>query len=475
MADILSVGIDIGTSTTQLVFSRITMEDQGSYFSVPRVSIVDKEILYRSQVYLTPLLSPVLVDGAGVARIAQEEYRRAGFTPADVDTGAVIITGESARKENAAAVLEQLSDLAGEFVVSTAGPDLESVIAGKGSGAWAESRREHCVTANLDVGGGTTNIVIFSDGEVVSKGCLDIGGRLIRLDGDGTIRYLSPAAAQAAAAAGVALAAGRRASVEELSRVTDRMALLLDEAMGLAPQEPLLRALQTPGSSWLEPVPPRRVFFSGGVANYIGGEEETELFPFGDIGVLLGRSIARSGLCRRLSAGRGQETIRATVVGAGMFTTTISGSTITYTAGRFPLKNVPVLRLTEAEQERCQSGDAEYLARRVRWLLEQSGARSLVLSLPGRGDPSYEELRTLAETLSAGLDRALPEGAPVLAAVEQDVAKALGILMDRALEGRRDIVCIDSVRMEQGDYVDLGRPLCGGLVIPVVVKTLLFG
>ena len=193
MADILSVGIDIGTSTTQLVFSRITMEDQGSYFSVPRVSIVDKEIIYRSEVYLTPLLSPVLVDGAGVGRIAEEEYRRAGFTPADVDTGAVIITGESARKENAAAVLDQLSALAGEFVVSTAGPDLESVIAGKGSGAWAESLREHCVTANLDVGGGTTNIVIFSDGEVAAKGCLDIGGRLIRLDGDGTVRYISPA------------------------------------------------------------------------------------------------------------------------------------------------------------------------------------------------------------------------------------------------------------------------------------------
>ena len=134
MADILSVGIDIGTSTTQLVFSRITMEDQGSYFSVPRVSIVDKEIIYRSEVYLTPLLSPVLVDGAGVGRIAEEEYRRAGCPPADVDTGAVIITGESARKENAAAVLEELSALAGEFVVSTAGPDLESVIAGRAAG-----------------------------------------------------------------------------------------------------------------------------------------------------------------------------------------------------------------------------------------------------------------------------------------------------------------------------------------------------
>ena len=475
MAEILSVGIDIGTSTTQLVFSRITMEDQGGYFSVPRVSIVDKEVIYRSEVYLTPLLSPVLVDGEAVGRIAEEAYRRAGFTPADVDTGAVIITGESARKENAAAVLDRLSVLAGEFVVSTAGPDLESVIAGKGSGAWAASLREHCVTANLDIGGGTTNMVIFSDGEVIAKGCLDIGGRLIRVDGRGVVTYLSPAAEKAARAAGAALARGRRASAGELSAVTDRMARLLDQALGLAPLEPLLRELRTPGSSWLEPVVPRQVFFSGGVANYIGGAAGEDLFPFGDIGVLLGRSIAAGDICRRFPARRGEETIRATVVGAGMFTTTISGSTITCAAGRLPLKNVPVLRLTEAEQARCQAGDRTELARRAAWLLDQSGAECLLLALPGREDPSYEELRALAESLAVGLDGVLPPGAPVLAAVEQDVAKALGGLMDRVLAGRRDVVCIDAVRMEQGDYVDLGRPLCGGLVIPVVVKTLLFG
>ena len=452
MAEILSVGIDIGTSTTQLVFSRITMEDQGGYFSVPRVSIVDKEVIYRSEVYLTPLLSPVLVDGEAVGRIAEEAYRRAGFTPADVDTGAVIITGESARKENAAAVLDRLSVLAGEFVVSTAGPDLESVIAGKGSGAWAASLREHCVTANLD-----------------------IGGRLIRVDDRGVVTYLSPAAEKAARAAGAALARGRRASAGELSAVTDRMARLLDQALGLAPQEPLLRELRTPGSSWLEPVVPRQVFFSGGVANYIGRAAGEDLFPFGDIGVLLGRSIAAGDICRRFPARRGEETIRATVVGAGMFTTTISGSTITCAAGRLPLKNVPVLRLTEAEQARCQAGDRTELVRRAAWLLDQSGAECLLLALPGREDPSYEELRALAESLAVGLDGVLPPGAPVLAAVEQDVAKALGGLMDRVLAGRRDVVCIDAVRMEQGDYVDLGRPLCGGLVIPVVVKTLLFG
>ena len=164
MADILSVGIDIGTSTTQLVFSRITMENAAGFFSVPRISIVAKEVIYKSNVYLTPLRTAVIIDGEAVRRIVAGEFQKAGFSPADVDTGAVIITGESARKENAALVLEELSSFAGDFVVSTAGPDLESIIAGKGSGAFQYSLDHSCLTANLDIGGGTTNIVIFDSG-----------------------------------------------------------------------------------------------------------------------------------------------------------------------------------------------------------------------------------------------------------------------------------------------------------------------
>ena len=193
MADLLSVGIDIGTTTTQLIFSKIKMENTTGYFAVPRISIVDKEILYQSEVHLTPLLTETLIDSDGVREIVAQEYQKAGIVPSSVDTGAVIITGESARKENARAVMERLSAFAGEFVVSTAGPDLESVIAGKGSGAWAYSLDHHCEAVNLDIGGGTTNIVVFSEGDVIAKGCFDIGGRLIRVE-NGRITHISPSA-----------------------------------------------------------------------------------------------------------------------------------------------------------------------------------------------------------------------------------------------------------------------------------------
>lgn len=477
MADILSVGIDIGTSTTQLVFSRITMENLMGYFSVPRVSIVKKEVIYKSKVYITPLTTPVLIDGEAVREIVAGEFCAAGFTPGDVDTGAVIITGESARKENAAAVLEKLSDFAGEFVVSTAGPDLESVIAGKGSGACQYSIDNACVTANLDIGGGTTNIVLFDNGETISKGCLDVGGRLIRLDPDYTVRSVSPAAAKTAQAVGVRLTVGEKTTPEALCRITDRMAQLLAEALGLAEQEPLLRAVQTPESSWLD-VSGRRiakVCFSGGVADCISETVPQDWIPYGDIGLFLGRSIAKGQICREIPQLSGEETIRATVVGAGTYTTSISGSTITYAKELLPLKNLPALKLTEEEQERCFSGDAESLSQKVRWFLEQTGTEKMILALAGKSDPEYRALKTLAACLSRGMDEALPPGEPVLIVLEQDIAKSLGLLMQKELSGRRMVACIDGIRVEQGDYVDLGRPVLNGLVIPVVVKTLLFG
>lgn len=476
MPDILSVGIDIGTSTTQLVFSQITMENTTGYFTVPRVSIVDKQVIYKSNVHITPLTTPVLIDGEAIREIVAKEFQQAGFTPADVDTGAVIITGESARKENAAAVLDKLSGFAGEFVVSTAGPDLESIIAGKGSGAFQYSLDNNCTAVNLDIGGGTTNIVLFDNGDTVSKGCLDIGGRLIRLTKDLTVERVSPAAAHVAEAVGVTLTPGKRTTLEDLTRITDKMADLLAQAMFLKPQEPLLRKIQTPESSWLDlqGVKIDRICFSGGVADCMTSDAADPV-PFGDIGILLGRSIARGELVGTIPSIQGVETIRATVVGAGTYTTSISGSTITYANEIFPMKSVPALKLSLQEQANCFEGHADFLAGKIRWFLEQSSAEILILALPGKLDPSYDELKNLAASLSQGMDQGLPVGAPVLVVLEQDIAKALGVLMETQLQGRRKVACIDGIKVEQGDYIDLGRPVMNGLVIPVVVKTLLFG
>ena len=502
MADktaILSVGIDVGTSTTQVVFSKLQMDNAGGYFSVPRVAIVDKEVVYKSEIYMTPLKTDVLIDTEALRDIVAAEFRKAGYRPEDTDSGAVIITGESARKENSDAVLKSLSDFAGDFVVSAAGPDMESLIAGKGSGAWQYSMDHHCRVANLDIGGGTTNVVLFEDGETAARGCLDIGGRLICMDPQGMITKVSPAAAVMAQAAGVSVHVGDRGDEKALSAVTRQMAAALNvylgvgvpvggeadtaksdaaghrTAGGIEDIEALLKQIKTPGSSDF-PVPEKvqAVFFSGGVADLIY-HESADTWAYGDIGVLLGRAIRESRLFTDFQKMEPGETIRATVVGAGTYTTTISGSTITYSDDIFPLKNIPVIKLDEALQEACFAGDTEPVIRRIQWVLGQNDEDRFILAMPGKRDPGYTEMKRAAAAIRQIMDRVQPLGEPILLVIESDIAKAMGQMIRQQPDLKRQVVAIDSIHVEDGEYVDMGKPMMNGMVIPVVVKTLIFG
>ena len=480
MADktaILSVGIDVGTSTTQVVFSKLQMDNAGGYFSVPRVAIVDKEVVYKSEVYMTPLKTDVLIDTDALRDIVAAEFRKAGYRPEDTDSGAVIITGESARKENSDAVLKSLSDFAGDFVVSAAGPDMESLIAGKGSGAWQYSMDHHCRVANLDIGGGTTNVVLFEDGETLARGCLDIGGRLICMNPQGIITKVSPAAAVMALAAGVSVSVGDRCDELKLTAVTRQMAAALNAYLGVGTKDidAILRQIKTPGSSDF-PVPEKvqAVFFSGGVADLIY-HESADTWAYGDIGVLLGRAIRESRLFTDFQKMEPGETIRATVVGAGTYTTTISGSTITYSDDIFPLKNIPVIKLDEELQEACFAGETEPVIRRIQWVLGQNDEEHFILAMPGKRNPGYMEMKRAAASIRQIMDRVQPPGEPILLVIESDIAKAMGQMIRQQPDLKRQVVAIDSIHVEDGEYVDMGKPMMNGMVIPVVVKTLIFG
>ena len=480
MADktaILSVGIDVGTSTTQVVFSKLQMDNAGGYFSVPRVAIVDKEVVYKSEVYMTPLKTDVLIDTDALRDIVAAEFRKAGYRPEDTDSGAVIITGESARKENSDAVLKSLSDFAGDFVVSAAGPDMESLIAGKGSGAWQYSMDHHCRVANLDIGGGTTNVVLFEDGETLARGCLDIGGRLICMNPQGIITKVSPAAAVMAQAAGVSVSVGDRCDELKLTAVTRQMAAALNAYLGVGTKDidAILRQIKTPGSSDF-PVPEKvqAVFFSGGVADLIY-HESADTWAYGDIGVLLGRAIRESRLFTDFQKMEPGETIRATVVGAGTYTTTISGSTITYSDDIFPLKNIPVIKLDEELQEACFAGETEPVIRRIQWVLGQNDEEHFILAMPGKRNPGYTEMKRVAASIRQIMDRVQPPGEPILLVIESDIAKAMGQMIRQQPDLKRQVVAIDSIHVEDGEYDQMGKPMMNGMVIPVVVKTLIFG
>lgn len=471
---ITSVGIDIGTSTTSMVVSRLAVANTASGFTAPHVAITGAEIVYRSEIYPTPQASGNRIDVAAVASLIEREYERAGITPADVQTGAVIITGESSRKENAELVTESMSELAGEFVVASAGPDLESIIAAKGAGAQDYSREFACTVANVDVGGGTSNIAVFHCGDLVSKACWDIGGRLVRVDADGRMTYVSPRIAAVARSLGIELVVGERADAGTIRRVTDRMAGLLAEALGLSPRTPLCDEIRTPeGSDLAAGEPIDCVSFSGGVSEAVY-RPHTDWFRYGDIGPILAASLREGLIPRAAKLIEPRETIRATVVGAGSYTTTVSGSTIEFTdEGLFPMKNLPAFFATEDAERAALEGDGEELARQAAWYLGESAASNLVFCINRVKRPGYATVCRLADALVRA-SSAIPEGEPLLVLVEDDFAKVLGQALRRRLPDRR-LICIDSIQAIPGDYLDLGRPLMGGLAIPVVVKTLIFG
>ena len=466
MTEVLtSVGIDIGTSTTQLVVSHLTLENRATAFSVPRVAIAAREIVYRSQIHFTPLLSDTVIDAGGVREIVAGEYRRAGLGRDAVQTGAVIITGETARKENARQVLDALSDFAGDFVVATAGPDLESILAARGAGADEYSKEHHIKVLHFDIGGGTSNLALYERGELKDTGCYNVGGRLVKVDGDGRITYVSPVlrrdgppgrlAPTERANGGVGAAhLGGPPAVGETA-TPERLAPLIDS---LAAQ---LEATIPPGVEVLS--------FSGGVADCMWSPPE-DWRVYGDIGPLLGPALRVRLEGRGYTLVRGAETIRATVVGAGAHSVEVSGSTIFYRGVAFPLKNLPVLRLT-AEEER---GDAAALSAAIRkklqWYADENGLTQTALALGGERSPSYRRVLEIAQGVRGGLEPLLEAGYLPVVAVETDMAKVLG----QAMYDGGPLLCLDSVELSNGDYIDIGAPAHGGTVLPVVVKTLAF-
>jgi len=455
----LSVGIDLGTTTTQLILSRLTVENKASVFSVPQMEISGREILYRSSIHFTPLRSNDTLDADKIRDIVGQEYRRAGIRPEEIQTGAVIITGETARKENAKAVLAALKAYAGSFVVATAGPALESVLAARGAGAdrYAAAHRTHVL--HMDIGGGTTNLALLGpEGTVLDTGCVNVGGRLLKFDGDGRVTYRS------SVLSGVkTVTVGDRADPEALQPLVELLVQVLEEVAGLR-KPSAVNGFVTDKLIEL-PVEPVVLSFSGGVAELIK-TEELDWLRYGDLGVLLGRAIGASALCRG-SYILGQETIRATVVGAGSHATELSGSTVSHYDVDFPLQNLPVVTISPGEEEQ----PAAALGRTIEQKLRLYSEEPTVLFLRGKQNPAYEDVQRLADGICLGVGGR--EG-PVTVALREDMAKALGQALRGRLGDGRPLICLDGLHLQEGSYLDIAAPLGSGAVIPVVIKTLAF-
>lgn len=443
---LLSAGIDIGTTTTQVIFSRLTVRNQASPWQVPELTITDKTVVFAAPICTTPLVDGRTIDAPAVSRLIRRAYEQAGVEPQQVQTGAVIITGETARKDNADQVLHAISDLAGDFVVATAGPALEGILAGMGAGCGELSRSG--AVLNLDMGGGTTNMALFREGQAVDNGCLNIGGRLLAYDADHRLTYRSPVLEGYCD-----LKVGDRVDASKLLPVAGLLTRVLEQALGLEPPSELPHFITDHPMSMPNSLP--RLCFSGGVAACM--EQELPWDAFGDLGVLLARCIMESAIWK-LPRVQARQTIRATVVGAGSHSTTLSGSTIDIHRVTLPQKNLPVVFLNESE-EALPSAELASLIRSRRSVHEGQ----TVVAFRGSSCRHFADLRRLAEALIAS--------ETTLIATGNDCAKALGQTI-RSMAPDRPVLCIDGLTLQNGMYLDMGRPV--GQALPVVIKTLIF-
>jgi ethanolamine utilization protein EutA len=463
-----SVGVDIGSSTSHLVFSRLVLERLDN-----RYIVSEREVFHESEVLLTPYADDMTIDANRLGDFIARQYELAGLDHDAIDTGALILTGVAVRRRNARAIGELFASQAGKFVAVSAGDALETSLAAFGSGAAARSIRESARVMNVDIGGGTSKISVCEGGEVVDQTAVDIGARIISFDEDGNVVRLEEAGRRFAAEAGVPLEIGDCPPDGMLLKIVERMVERLFEAMGGAPLSRETAALLR-----LDPLKevrtPDALTFSGGVSEYIYGHEQAD---YGDLGPLLAEMIkARvKGWGPRIEPP--VEGIRATVVGASQYTIQVSGSTIFVAPiDVLPLRNVPVIVPDlplddDALDTRALAGAVQTALRRLDL---HEGRQAVALCYRWRGSATFARLDAFCRGVAEGLASVLSCGLPLILVGDGDIGGLVGIHCKEEAQLANPVVSIDGIVLKEFDFIDIGAILEASGAVPVVIKSLVF-
>lgn len=470
--ELKTIGIDIGSSTSHLLFAKVTLQRQSQGLSA-RFLVTNREVTWRSPIMLTPFLPNGSIDARALGEFIRLAYAEAGFKRDDVDTGAVILTGEAIKRTNARAIDELFAEEAGKFVCATAGHKLECTLAAHGSGAVALSKAQNAVVLHTDIGGGTTKLALIVNGVIRSVAAFAVGGRLVAHDGRIGWTRVDESAHLVAEELGLSTTPGALSNAMTRKKIADRLAeLAVDQITGteldalgqkLSLTEPLDRSLA-----------PSILTFSGGVSEYIFGTEEAE---YGDIAKPLAKAIreklaARSSLPISDPGNR----IRATVIGASQFTVQVSGKTIYLPSDStaLPVHNVPVIQVGI---DLSDDVEADVVTKRI---LEKIGQLDLepsarmAIAFPWHGDPEYTRLAKAAQAIK---DAVAPDGTRsnlLLLMIDGDVGRTMGRLISDEVGLVGPLVSIDGVQLQELDYVDVGEMISPPGVVPVVIKSLLF-
>jgi ethanolamine utilization protein EutA len=471
---LLSVGIDIGSAGTQVIFSRVQLRRLSEDLT-SRYFVVGRETVYQSPVALTPYMSEERIDDQAIGGIIDAAYEAAGTHPDNIDTGAVILTGEALRRENAKAIADVLADVGGEFVCAAAGHHMESMLAAYGSGAAKASHDRGIPILNIDIGGGTTKLAVVEDGKVLHTAAIHIGGRLAVFDADGRITRLDPAGQRLASLAGLHWKIGDKASEADIERVASWMADALVAALTEpSPSSDVQSLWLTERLGVISGIEGAMV--SGGVGEYVYDRETRD---FGDLGRRLGHAVRA-----RLESGRfpftllpAGECIRATALGASEYSVQLSGNTIylSQPAELLPRKNLQVLQPPFSFGDVVNPAD---VATAIREHFQRfdvvEGESEVAVAFRWRGAPAYPRIAGLARGIIEAMPKTVAAGKPLFVILDGDIAQTLGALLKEELGVRSEVLALDGIALWDFDYIDLGRVRMPSFTVPVTIKSLVF-
>ncbi|MFX0051411.1 MAG: ethanolamine ammonia-lyase reactivating factor EutA [Candidatus Hermodarchaeota archaeon] len=470
-----SVGIDVGTTTSHLIFSELVLKKDLTS-RTEKYHVAERKIKYRGQIFFTPIVDNEI----DIERLTDQllnEYRNAGISISEIDTGAVIITGESAKRENAERIVEKLARETGKFVAASAGPNFESIISAYGSGAVDYSKKHACRLIHTDVGGGTSNIAVIDEGKIMGTACINVGGRLLAFNDNDEIIRLEPAGKLLLEHCKLDQILGGVVKSDQKDILAQTLASALLEVLNGSELSPFVKELMM-----TEPLSSEmfdgefKWSFSGGVAEYIYSKNFKD---FNDLGLRLGNFIRNMVEESQNGWIEVPEKIRATVIGASEYTLQVSGST-TFISPKFGNKGLPIrnLKIVKPYIQRNLLSE-EYVAQQIASALKRldilEGDEPLALAFDDPVRTVYDKLKTFSLGLSKALPQTVKKSRPIILIFDTDIGNSVGNVLFRETGIINDILSIDEISLREGDFIDIGKPIVENRVFPVVVKSLIFG
>lgn len=449
-----------------MVVCRLIAQDRAHGFNVPRLEISDREVVYESPVLFTPIRNRQIDEGA-ISEYLKTQYELAGVKPEDIRCGAIIVTGESAKIANAETTIESLSNFAGDFVSQVAGPKLESILAAKGSGASEFSRESQKCICNVDIGGGTTNVAIYHSGKLIATSCFEIGGRIIQLGNKKKVIQVSDSGQYFAKYLGLDIEPGKFLDDKILSDLVEGVADAFFDCLNLSDihKSIFLTDLEQTDYGIDE------YWFSGGVASLM--EESGDASScFGDLGAQLAEAILSRLKSRKVNFRIVESPIRATVIGAGSHTVQLSGHTVYVPLEPLPIKNVPLFKCPEIGKTQNLDSYFKEHTKLLEEFLVTREEKNIALLFPEIELKTYKQIKELCEVIHRQLN-GLEVLETVVLILQSDAAMALGQQLKLQASALQFVV-LDGIKIEDGDYIEVGKPISSGLTIPVTVKTLIF-